>query len=310
LDDQTSPTPPQIAYQFIVENTGLTDLVNVMVLDSLVDVQGGPISLSPGQTDSTSFTAIKVLTAQDLEGGGFTNSAIVTAFTLDGRIVTDSDTEIVIFPEPVVAPAPAPVPDTHWAPGALPDLVVQAVQLSPSPSIVGGRFEVSVLVRNDGEAPGVPDNVAVWVNLDNWDNHPALVPTAEQTDLTPLLPGETRTYNLGEFRAAAAADTYHVMARVNREGTTLEPSFMNNFGGATYTLEPVIVTVTAGSGGEMIVEWNSTPGYYYFVERADSLLQPFVDIAANLPATAPVNVFVDENPAVGPAFYRVWGYKP
>ena len=67
-----------ISYTFTVENTGDVTLTNVTVTDPLVTVSGGPITLAPGQVDSTTFTATYVITTEDILAGGVVNQATAT----------------------------------------------------------------------------------------------------------------------------------------------------------------------------------------------------------------------------------------
>ncbi|WP_379952735.1 gliding motility-associated C-terminal domain-containing protein [Dokdonia sp. R78006] len=79
----------RIDYMFTVTNTGNTPLFDVSVDDSLVEVDGGPIDLAIGETDSSTFSASYVLTNEDVANGSVLNTATVTARTANGAIVTD-----------------------------------------------------------------------------------------------------------------------------------------------------------------------------------------------------------------------------
>ncbi|WP_299844640.1 hypothetical protein [uncultured Paracoccus sp.] len=69
----------RITYAFTVRNTGTVPLTDVTVSDPQVTVSGGPIaSLAAGATDSTTFSAVHVLTQEDLDAGEFENSASVS----------------------------------------------------------------------------------------------------------------------------------------------------------------------------------------------------------------------------------------
>ena len=305
LDGQEPPAPPSIAYTFTVTNTGNVDLENVQVTDPLVPVEGGPIQLAAGESEQ--FTATLILTDADLATGAITNTAKVVSQTATGQTVTDNDTHIEEFEGPEVGGPPIYTGDS----ADRPDFVMLSVQLTPSPTLAGTWFEVSALVRNEGEVVGVPHSVAAWVNLEDWNNHPSVDPDAVITDTEPLAPGASRSYDLGLHRAPFEAEgTFHVIARVNPDEATSEWSYGNNFSGATYSLEPVTVEVQRNEAGFFEVTWNSVAGHYYFVERTVSLNGSFTSVADNLAATPPVNTFVDPAVLAGPAFYRVWGYKP
>lgn len=80
----------EIDYQFIVQNTGNIALGNVTVTDPKVAVTGGPlVNLDPGATDSTTFTAAYVLTADDIAAGQVVNQAVAAGTAGSGQVVTD-----------------------------------------------------------------------------------------------------------------------------------------------------------------------------------------------------------------------------
>ncbi len=79
----------RIDYMFTVTNTGNTPLFDVSVEDNLVTVEGGPIDLAIGESDSVTFSASYILTNQDVANGSVLNTATVTARTANGAIVTD-----------------------------------------------------------------------------------------------------------------------------------------------------------------------------------------------------------------------------
>ena len=309
--DGPPPVPPSIVYEFTVENTGNVPLANVMVSDPLVQVGGGPIMLAPGATDATSFTATYVLTEEDLAAGTVTNTATAIGFDLGGGAVTDDDTEVVNF-EPVVeeeeedpgTPGGGGEPPAEWM---KPDFVVQSVELPSSPTVSGARFSAIVRVTNAGYLAGDGGTLAFWAASPSYTELPA-VPD-RTVAIGTLAVGETREFRFDGLRAPSVRGTYHAMAVADRASAAAEMSEGNNHGGATYSIEPVVVEVTPGAGGNTI-SWNSAPGYYYFVERTTALDQPFTDIADNLEATPPVNEFVDATPPEGTVLYRVWGYKP
>src|SRR5690606_6215600 len=76
-----------ITYSFTVYNTGSLTLYNITINDPLVNVEGGPIvMLAPGESDSTTFTAVYVITQGDLDEGEVVNQATVTAEDINGNI--------------------------------------------------------------------------------------------------------------------------------------------------------------------------------------------------------------------------------
>ena len=92
-----------ITYSFRVVNTGNTVITNIDIDDALVNVQGGPISLNPGQEDTTTFTAIYLITQVDINTGSITNTATVTGLNPDGVVVSDlSDDNSFLQDDPTI----------------------------------------------------------------------------------------------------------------------------------------------------------------------------------------------------------------
>src|SRR5690554_4364713 len=65
-----------VEYSFTVSNNGNLTVSDITVSDDMVTVNGGPISLAPGQTDNTTFTATYAITQADIDAGGVWNLAI------------------------------------------------------------------------------------------------------------------------------------------------------------------------------------------------------------------------------------------
>ncbi len=83
-----------ISYTFQVENTGNTVITNVTVVDPLVTVTGGPISLMlPAEVDGTTFSGTYILTQSDLNNESVENTAAVDGTVPGGNFISDFDTE-------------------------------------------------------------------------------------------------------------------------------------------------------------------------------------------------------------------------
>jgi hypothetical protein len=94
----TIPSPARVHYTFTVTNTGGVPLEDIQIDDPMVDVNGDPISLDPGQTDSATFTADYYPTAAEIAAGTLTNTATVTGKTTGGDTVSDTATHVLTFP--------------------------------------------------------------------------------------------------------------------------------------------------------------------------------------------------------------------
>lgn len=93
LNDVNGDGIPQagetVDYTFIVVNTGNVTLNNVVVSDPLITVNGSLASIEPLVQDSTTFTGSYLITQEDLDSGGITNTALVEGEDDLGGIITD-----------------------------------------------------------------------------------------------------------------------------------------------------------------------------------------------------------------------------
>ena len=79
-DGITGGLGDDITYTFTVTNTGNTTLTDITITDPLVTITGGPIAtLTPGDSDSTTFTATYTITQTDIDNGSITNTATANA---------------------------------------------------------------------------------------------------------------------------------------------------------------------------------------------------------------------------------------
>ncbi|EKF43847.1 parallel beta-helix repeat-containing transcriptional regulator AraC [Nitratireductor indicus C115] len=78
-----------IDYAFTVANTGGLNIDNITLTDPNVPISGGAISLAPGDSNSSAFSAVHVLAAEDIDAGRFENQASAQGTASDGTAVTD-----------------------------------------------------------------------------------------------------------------------------------------------------------------------------------------------------------------------------
>ncbi|WP_442267608.1 DUF7507 domain-containing protein [Tenacibaculum sp. ZS6-P6] len=97
-----------ISYYFTVVNTGNTTLFDVSVDDQLPNIilTGNVIEvLLPGESDSTSYSAIYTITQEDLNNGFVSNQAICIGFNSNDEEVSDlSDFESLTNDNPTIVP--------------------------------------------------------------------------------------------------------------------------------------------------------------------------------------------------------------
>ncbi|MDC7998778.1 DUF7507 domain-containing protein, partial [Gilvibacter sediminis] len=90
-----------ITYQFFVTNTGNVTLTDVTVIDPMVAVVGGPITLEVGATDTETFTAVYTVTLDDVNNGFVMNQAEAFGTAPDGTEVSDlSDNDSILEDDP------------------------------------------------------------------------------------------------------------------------------------------------------------------------------------------------------------------
>ncbi|WP_188443359.1 gliding motility-associated C-terminal domain-containing protein, partial [Planktosalinus lacus] len=88
--DGAAQSGETITYSFTVINTGAVTLYNIEINDPLVPVQGGPIaSLEPGESDNTTFSAVYVITENDIDAGEVINQATVVGEDINGNTIED-----------------------------------------------------------------------------------------------------------------------------------------------------------------------------------------------------------------------------
>ncbi|MFS4493402.1 gliding motility-associated C-terminal domain-containing protein [Maribacter sp. 2308TA10-17] len=89
-----------IGYIFDVRNVGNVTLTGITINDPKVTVTGGPITLAPGASDNTTFSASYPLTLADINAEEVVNRATVTSKDPDNMDVTDtSDDPTTVDPE-------------------------------------------------------------------------------------------------------------------------------------------------------------------------------------------------------------------
>lgn len=78
----------QIVYGFTITNNTNVVLTNVSITDTNATVTGSPITLNPGQSNNTAYTATHTITQADLDAGQVNNIATVTATPPSGPNIT------------------------------------------------------------------------------------------------------------------------------------------------------------------------------------------------------------------------------
>ena len=96
-----------ITYSFEVTNTGNVSLTNITILDPLpgVIITGAAITLAVGESNTTNFKGVYVITQADINLGSISNQATVYGRSPNGKVVEDkSDDKNLIDDNPTVSP--------------------------------------------------------------------------------------------------------------------------------------------------------------------------------------------------------------
>ncbi|WP_165611810.1 DUF7507 domain-containing protein [Cognatiyoonia koreensis] len=112
----------RVLYSFTVTNTGNVALAGVTIDDDIVPVDGGPIALGIGATDTATFTADYEITSDDVDAGAVENTATASgnAVDSDGNPINDDDDE-QLRAEDTSDAGTAPGLDDTGTPVAIPD---------------------------------------------------------------------------------------------------------------------------------------------------------------------------------------------
>jgi hypothetical protein len=104
--DDRADAGDKINYTFTVTNTSNVTLTNVTVTDPLFTVLGGPITLAPGASDSTTFTGSYTLTQADINAGQVANTATAHGTPPSGPEVTNTGSKTVTITQPPAIAVP------------------------------------------------------------------------------------------------------------------------------------------------------------------------------------------------------------
>ena len=106
-----------INYTFLVNNIGNVSLSNVHITDPIVTVDGGPITLAPNESDSTTFSATYTITQDDINNEEVINQATAFGAVPNGVIVSDLSDNIDVIPftgDPLLGQIYTTVQDGSW----------------------------------------------------------------------------------------------------------------------------------------------------------------------------------------------------
>ncbi|MFC6095440.1 gliding motility-associated C-terminal domain-containing protein [Flavobacterium qiangtangense] len=170
-----------VNYTFTVTNTGNTTLTNIAVTDDNAVVTGSLASLAAGATDSTSFTAVHVITQADIDAGYVYNLALASGNDPKGNPIEDESND------------PTPCATCPVDPACATCTIVEIVQ---APSIA---------VTKDGTyADTNADGIA---NVGDVVNYAFTVANTGNTTLTNIIVTDENAVVTGSLASLAAGAT-------------------------------------------------------------------------------------------------------
>ena len=135
-----------ITYKFKVSNTGNVTLTNIVVSDLVpaASVSGGPLgSLTPGDSDTSTFTADYTITQDDIDDGSVSNTAKATGDKPGGGTVSDTSDDPA---NPSGSNDPTVVTLQQKSSMA----IAKELTSAPSPIVLNAELTYTVTATNDG----------------------------------------------------------------------------------------------------------------------------------------------------------------
>ncbi|MEV1009674.1 hypothetical protein [Streptomyces sp. NPDC049881] len=219
LDPRVYQVGDQVFYEYVVTNTGNTEITDVYVQDDRVGRVTCPQTvLSPGE--STTCQAVYVVDAGDAEAGSVTNTA-----TANGDF---NGTPVVSPPDSVTVAVAAPAPG----------LVIEKAADAPGPYDVGDTIDYTYTVTNSGNT--------VITDLTVQDDRVTGVTCAE----TELFPGQSTTCTGSYVVTEADSDTGSVTNTATANG---------DFNGTPVVSPPDTVTVPVNPVAEPSLHLDKAP---------------------------------------------------
>ena len=306
-----------VSYEIAALNTGNQDVSDLTADDSMTRVDGTPVSadvspvnvptvLVPGET--ATWLVTHVLTQEDIDAGGLSNSALVTGSDLSGASVSDLsdngiDTDGNLMDDPTVLLI-------DLEPG------LEVIKTAPVVGAVEGEnVEYLITAQNTGNV--TLSGVSLVDSLTNLDGDDARNPTvvfvsADGSPASPagtLAPGETATYNSfvaltqSDIDAGGLVNTITAQATTPSGATLLDVSDDDGEG----LDDPTVVMVTALPSFDITKDVGENELLFPTVERATFTIS--VTNTGNITQSG-IQVTDDLAAFVAPAVLLAQAYPP
>jgi hypothetical protein len=187
---------------------------------------------------------------------------------------------------------------------ARPDFGVTTAFVGPAPLLPGELFTVRVTVTNSGLVAG--DGGSLYLFASKADLVLSGSEASADTNVTVgvIAAAGVRTFDV-QLETPSERGMHHLRAYVVSPET--EWSTGDNQSSITYGLNSVQVNIAVLPGGAVEVTWNNYWGDTYTVYRKVGMSGTFEPLATGILSARPAdhNVFIDNDPPPGSAFYKV-----
>jgi uncharacterized repeat protein (TIGR01451 family) len=265
----------QITYDIVVTNTGNTSLTDVSITDTLTDLDNGPLSLDnplvfDSSTDINSsfpatptlkvgeavtFKATFTVTQEQIDAGGVSNSASVTANDPQNNSISDSTDNAV---ENVIVQSPSISVNKTASVGHMQD--------TEDETTTGDTINYTITVSNTGNV--TLSDISITDLLTDGNNQTLSLTTPNSFASFVLAPGITEIIQASYIIEQSAADSGSVNNTASVNATTPDNTTVSD--AMSSPVVTVMVTLSndafqSSKSNKLILQPNPTSGFVYLI---------------------------------------------
>jgi uncharacterized repeat protein (TIGR01451 family) len=265
----------QITYDIVVTNTGNTSLTDVSITDTLTDLDNGPLSLDnplvfDSSTDINSsfpatptlkvgeavtFKATFTVTQEQIDAGGVSNSASVTANDPQNNSISDSTDNAV---ENVIVQSPSISVNKTVSVGHMQD--------TEDETTTGDTINYTITVSNTGNV--TLSDISITDLLTDGNNQTLSLTTPNSFASFVLAPGITEIIQASYIIEQSAADSGSVNNTASVNATTPDNTTVSD--AMSSPVVTVMVTLSndafqSSKSNKLILQPNPTSGFVYLI---------------------------------------------
>jgi uncharacterized repeat protein (TIGR01451 family) len=265
----------QITYDIVVTNTGNTSLTDVSITDTLTDLDNGPLSLDnplvfDSSTDINSsfpatptlkvgeavtFKATFTVTQEQIDAGGVSNSASVTANDPQNNSISDSTDNAV---ENVIVQSPSISVNKTASVGHMQD--------TEDETTTGDTINYTITVSNTGNV--TLSDISITDLLTDGNNQTLSLTTPNSFASFVLAPGITEIIQASYIIEQSAADSGSVNNTASVNATTPDNTTVSD--AMSSPVVTVMVTLSndafqSSKSNKLILQPNPSSGFVYLI---------------------------------------------